>query len=238
MEELGIRQLYNMAAVENEYRQYAMECGCGMSLALARIGNLDRQLDILPDRNPIGYIESRLKTFDSTVKKCYRRGYVKEEEPLTIDIIKERVHDIAGIRVTVTFKDDIKVVRDQILRQPGIMLVSEKNYVDNPKANGYSSLHLNVQIDIYSCVEGMSKAVPIEIQIRDRAQDLWATLEHIVAYKNKNKSPHAGELFKRIADTLDSFDMLAIELRDYQPSLDENIEEGGAESTTDEDEAD
>lgn len=226
MEE-NLIQLYDLASVENAYRQYAMECDCGMTLALARIGNMKKQLDILPERNPIAYIESRLKTFDSVCRKCYRRGYVAEDEPLTIDIIKKRVDDIAGIRVTTTFKDDILRVRDEILHQPGIMLISEKNYIDNPKENGYSSLHLNIQVDIYSSAEGISKGVPIEIQIRDRAQDLWATLEHIVAYKNKNKSPRAGELFKKIADTLDSFDMLAIELRDYQPTEEDMLEING-----------
>lgn len=222
MEENSL-DLYNLAAVENDYRQYAMECNCGMNLALARISNMESQLAILPERNPIAYIESRLKTFDSVCRKCWRRGYVKEDEPLTIDVIKERVRDIAGIRVITTFKDDILRVKDEILHQPGIMLLGEKNYIDNPKSNGYSSLHLNVQVDIYSSAEGISKAVPIEIQIRDRAQDLWATLEHIVAYKNKNKSPRAGELFKRIAETLDAFDILAIELRDYMPNPDEGI---------------
>ena len=199
-----------------EYRRYASECDCGMTLALGRINNIQKQLSILPERNPFAYIESRTKTFDSVVRKCYRREYVKEGEPLTIDVIKAHVRDISGIRVTTTFKDDIKRVRDEIVHQPGILVVEEKDYIENPKPNGYTSYHLNIQVEIYSLSEGKSKLVPVEIQIRDRAQDLWATLEHIVAYKNKNKSPHAEELFKRIADTLDSFDMLAIELRDYQ----------------------
>lgn len=214
---LGLEQAYTMASLEDAYRQYSTECDCGMTLALGRINNIYKQLSILPERNPIAYIENRLKTFDSVRRKCYRREYIKDNEPLTIEAIKKYVHDIAGIRVTTTFKDDIERVRDEIVHQPGIVVVEEKNYIATPKANGYSSLHLNILVEIYSSAEQRSKSVPVEIQIRDRAQDLWATIEHIVAYKNKNKSPRAEELFKRIADTLDSFDMLAIELRDYQP---------------------
>lgn len=212
-----LEKAYDMASVENAYRQYSAECDCGMALVLARINNIQKQLDILPERNPIAYIESRVKTFGSVARKCYRRGFVKEGEALTIDVIKEHVRDIAGIRVTTTFKDDVIRICDEITHQPGINVVEKKNYIDNPKPNGYSSFHLQIQVEIYSSAEQQSKLVPVEIQIRDRAQDLWATIEHIVAYKNQNKSPEAEKLFKRIADTLDSFDQLAIELRDYQP---------------------
>ena len=202
-----LEKAYDMASVENAYRQYSAECDCGMALVLARINNIQKQLDILPERNPIAYIESRVKTFGSVARKCYRRGFVKEGEALTIDVIKEHVRDIAGIRVTTTFKDDVIRICDEITHQPGINVVEKKNYIDNPKPNGYSSFHLQIQVEIYSSAEQQSKLVPGEIQIRDLAQDLWAP----------NKSPEAEKLFKRIADTLDSFDQLAIELRDYQP---------------------
>lgn len=218
---VDLEQAYDLAPVEDAYRTYSTECACGIELALARINNIQKQLEILPERNPIAYVESRLKSFGSVARKCYRRGYIKDDEPLTIDVIKDKVQDIAGIRITTTFKDDIMRVRDEVVKQPGIIVVKEKNYIDNPKDNGYSSLHLQVQVEIYSSAEQRSKLVPVEIQIRDRAQDLWATIEHIVAYKNKNRSPQAEELFKRMADTLDSFDMLAIELRDYQPEQDQ-----------------
>ena len=217
MEKVDLMEAYVLASVEDAYRQYATECSCGLELALARINNIEKQFEISPNRNPIAHIEHRVKTFGSVSRKCYRRGYLGSEDALSFNIIKENVRDIAGIRITTTFKDDIKKLVSEITHQPGIMVIEEKDYVNNPKPNGYSAYHLQIQVEIYSSVEKQSKLVPVEIQIRDRAQDLWATIEHIVAYKNQNKSPQAEDLFKRMAETLDAFDRLAIELRDYQP---------------------
>lgn len=217
MEVENIKLAYDLAKVEDDYRQYATDCSCGMELALARINNIQRQLDIFPGRNPIAHIESRVKTFGSVARKCYRRGYLKEGEALTINDIKNNIRDIAGIRITTTFKDDVNRIVDEITHQPGIMVIEEKDYINHPKPNGYSAYHLQIQVEIYSSIEKQSKLVPVEIQVRDRAQDLWATIEHIVAYKNQNKSPQAEELFKKMSETLDAFDRLAIELRDYQP---------------------
>ena len=97
---------------------------------------------------------------------------------------------------------------------PGIILAEEKDYVKNPKPNGYSSLHLNVQIEIYSPLANKSKLVPLEIQIRDKAMEMWAAIEHIISYK-KSSTPTAEKMFKEMADNLRLFDKKALELRNY-----------------------
>lgn len=214
-EMMGLEEAYTQAALEESYRQLATEYDCGMGLVLAKIENIRKQMELRPERSPFAYVESRMKTFSSVLRKCVRRGYAENESGVTLDLIKLKVRDIAGIRVTTTFQDDIFKVRDLIVHQPGINVVEEKDYVTEHKDNGYSSLHLNIQNEIYSISEGTSKLVPVEIQIRDRAQDLWATIEHIVAYKKLDRSPEAEELFRRMSETLDGFDMLAMELRDY-----------------------
>ena len=214
MEE-NISAAYDMAALEEEYRRWAVDCSCGMRLVLAKIENAREQMSLKPDRNPFAYIESRIKTFESTFKKC-KRKYCEEGQAPTMEIIKANVHDIAGIRITTDFQDDVYSVRDEIIHQPGILVVEEKDYIKNEKPNGYRSLHLNVQNEIYSSFEGISKLVPVEIQIRDRAQDLWAAIEHITNYKNEDRPPQAGELFKQAAMSLDNFGKFAMEIRDYK----------------------
>ena len=98
---------------------------------------------------------------------------------------------------------------------PGINIDEEKDYVSKPKPNGYSSYHIQVRVEIYSPLTNSSKLIPIEIQLRDKAMDMWATVEHIVRYKNTDPSPEATERFKRIADILVQFDEMAMELRDF-----------------------
>ena len=159
--------------------------------------------------DPFDRIEGRIKTFDSTVKKCIRKGYV-----LDIEEIKKNIKDIAGIRIITIFRDEIDEVADLIAKIPGINIISREDYAKTPKENGYSSLHLSVQVEIYSPDEG-SKLVPIEIQIRDKSMNLWASVEHIVKYKKNNHDPQAEAYFKKMAEILTTFDEVAMQLRDY-----------------------
>ncbi|MBP3899347.1 hypothetical protein J6D24_00870, partial [Candidatus Saccharibacteria bacterium] len=175
---------------------------------LARLENLRQETEMSSERSPFDSIEHRIKSFDSVVEKCKRKNY-----ELTIDSIKENVRDIAGIRVVTPFRDDIETIEKAIIRQPSMTVIERRDYVNQPKKNGYKSLHLIVFMEIYFM--NTNKLIPVEIQIRDKAMDLWATLEHIVGYKNPQASPDNLEQFKRIAEILTDFDNTAIELRDY-----------------------
>ena len=167
--------------LQYEFDQYALECQSALDLAMVRIQNARRMIIADPSRHdPFDRIEGRIKTFDSVVKKCSRKGY-----PLNIEGIKKNVKDVAGIRIITIFRDEIDQVADLIAKIPGMNVVSKEDYVKNPKENGYSSLHLDVRVEIYSPGEG-SKLVPIEIQIRDKSMNLWASVEHIVKYKKNN----------------------------------------------------
>lgn len=196
--------------LQYEFDQYALECQSALDLAMVRIENARRMIMAGPSRyDPFDRIEGRIKTFDSTIKKCIRKNY-----DLDIDVIKEKVKDIAGIRIITIFRDEIEQVADLIAKIPGINIVSREDYVNNPKENGYSSLHLSVQVEIYSPDEG-SKLVPIEIQIRDKSMNLWASVEHIVKYKKNNHDPQAEAYFKKMSEILTAFDEVAMQLRDY-----------------------
>lgn len=196
--------------LQYEFDQYALECQSALDLAMVRIENARRMIVADPTRyDPFDRIEGRVKTFDSTIKKCGRKGY-----GLDIKEIKRNIKDIAGIRIITIFRDEIEQVADLIAKIPGMNVVSREDYVDSPKENGYSSLHLEVQVEIYS-PGGGSKLVPIEIQIRDKSMNLWASVEHKVKYKKKNHSPKAEFYFKKMAEILAEFDEVAMQFRDY-----------------------
>ena len=196
--------------LQYEFDQYALECQSALDLAMVRIENARRIIMSDPARyDPFDRIEGRIKTFDSVIKKCSRKDC-----NLSIDDIKRNIRDIAGIRIITIFRDEISQVADLIAKIPGINIVSREDYVDNPKENGYSSLHLDVQVEIYSPDEG-SKLIPIEIQIRDKSMNLWASVEHIVKYKKKDHDPKAADYFKKMAEILKEFDEVAMRLRDY-----------------------
>ena len=198
--------------LQYEFDQYALECQSALDLAMVRIQNARRLIVADPcSYDPFDRIEGRIKTFDSTVKK-FSRKY--SDCKLCIEEIKRNIKDVAGIRIITIFRDEIGQVVDLIAKIPGINIVSRDDYVENPKENGYSSLHLEVQVEIYSPGEG-SKFVPIEIQIRDKSMNLWASVEHIVKYKKHNHDPKAEAYFKKMAEILGEFDRVAMQLRDY-----------------------
>lgn len=200
----------NVSNLRTEYQEYSADCEAALRITTARIKNIMEAYDRSLERNPFDAIESRIKTFESVDEKCHRKGY-----DLTIDAIKKNVLDVAGIRIITPFRDDIFTVAEMLHHIPGINIDDEKDYVSNPKPNGYSSYHLHVRVEIYSPLTNSSKLIPIEIQLRDKAMDMWATIEHIVRYKNDDPSPEATERFKRIADILVQFDEMAMELRDF-----------------------
>lgn len=204
----NIEEAYDLATLEAAYREYAFECSCALHLVEGKV-NIVREQMKLSGRNPFAYTETRIKTFESAIKKCKNRGYGQ-----SIEDVRKKCYDVAGIRVVVTFRDDIYRVRDKILRQPGIELIREKDYVANPKPNGYRALHLIVTNQITDS-EGLTKAIPVEIQIRSRAEDLWASVEHIVGYKHVDPSPEAAEVFKEMAELMSKFDDRAIKFRDH-----------------------
>ena len=136
----------------------------------AAIKEVDTKIEILSedfavrhDYNPIHHIEKRLKTPQGIEDKLRRL-----QCDISIPSARENILDIAGIRVVCTFVDDIRVN-------------SRKDYIANPKPNGYRSLHLSLMVPVFlldGCIE-----VPVEVQIRTVAMDFWASLEHNLRYK-------------------------------------------------------
>ena len=153
---------------------------CAIMEVETKLRVLDTNFSVQYDYNPIESIKSRLKTPDSILRKMEARGY-----PLTLQSMSENVRDIAGVRVICSFADDIYRLADCLLEQDDIILVEKKDYIRRPKSNGYRSLHLIVQVPIFT--EKEKKLMYVEVQLRTIAMDFWASLEHKIRYK-KNLS--------------------------------------------------
>ena len=210
--------------LEKEYERYAKECQCGMRTVMARLENLKSEMELSPKRSPFKSITSRIKCFDSAVEKCKRRKDSNGESwPITMETFKQKMHDIAGVRIITPYQDDIYTVRNAVVRQPSMTVIEERDYVKNPKQNGYRSLHLIVEMEIYFMET--SKRVPVEIQIRSEAMELWASQDHRLRYKNDDPSPEAIDKLSTIAKILADFEQQIMELRDFRNKEEDDLGE-------------
>ena len=153
----------------------------------AAIKEVDTKIEILSedfavrhDYNPIHHIEKRLKTPQGIEDKLRRLHC-----DISIPSARENILDIAGIRVVCNFVDDVYEVAKMLTSQNDIKVNSRKDYIENPKPNGYRSLHLIVQVPIFLANE--KKLMKVEIQLRTIAMDSWAALEHQLRYKKDSQ---------------------------------------------------
>ncbi|CDA13738.1 uncharacterized protein conserved in bacteria [Firmicutes bacterium CAG:212] len=163
---------------------------------------LSEEYSLEYDRNPIENIKSRVKSFDSLLKKIRRKNI-----PLTMTSIEENIQDIAGVRVICSFPDDIYRLADCLLSQDDIILLEKKDYIKNPKPSGYRSLHLIIQTPIF--LQEGKRMVTVEVQLRTIAMDFWASLEHKLRYKkniSEEQSAFLAEEMSQCAEISASLD--------------------------------
>lgn len=161
---------------------------------------LDEEFHIKYDHNPIHHIESRLKSIQSIYAKLKKKNL-----PLETEAVKENIYDIAGVRVICNYVDDIEKMAELLLKQNDVTLIRIKDYVNNPKENGYRSLHIVVKVPIF--LAESVEDTPVEIQIRTIAMDFWASLEHRLKYKSDEKvSKELAARLKVCAEKINAID--------------------------------
>lgn len=149
---------------------------CAMMEIETKFNVLNEEFSLEHDRNPISSIKSRLKSVSSIVDKLERRSIAP-----SLASIEENLNDIAGVRVVCSFVDDVYVLANALLKQDDIEMIEIKDYIANPKPNGYRSLHIIVAIPIF--LKNEKRIMKVEIQLRTIAMDFWASLEHQLRYK-------------------------------------------------------
>lgn len=160
----------------SHYRQVIILYESAIQYVIMRLDLINRECETQRKCSPIRSVSSRIKDFRSINRKLKTR-----ELPLTIRSIFENLNDVAGVRIICEYIFDIYAVRDALLSDGQIELVQEKDYIEHPKANGYRSLHLIVNVPL-PMREG-TRIVRCEIQLRTTAMDSWAALEHNLRYK-------------------------------------------------------
>lgn len=164
------------------YKELMTYYQCALMEMETKFNVLNQELSLLYDHNPIESVKSRLKTPESMMEKLVRKGV-----PLTVESIEANLRDIAGIRVICSFPGDIYMLADCLTRQDDIELIERKDYIANPKPNGYRSLHLIVSIPIF--LHNQKRQMKVEVQFRTISMDWWASLEHKIRYKKNVEDP-------------------------------------------------
>lgn len=165
-----------------------------------KLNILNEEFQFIHNHNPIEHIKSRIKKPESIKKKLERKGL-----NLSIEEAKRELRDIAGIRVTCSFVNDIYRIVDLICSQDDIELVDIKDYIKKPKPNGYRSIHLIVKVPVF--LAERKEKVFVELQIRTIAMDTWASLEHKIFYKYERDIPvELKDQLKEAANTVHALD--------------------------------
>lgn len=154
---------------------------------------LNQQFSLEQEHNPIETIKTRLKSVESIIGKLQRKKL-----PLDIDVVEENIFDVAGIRVICPFINDIYCLADCLLQQDDVKLIEKKDYIKNPKPNGYRSLHLIIETPIF--LQDEKRMMKVEVQFRTIAMDFWASLEHRMRYKKNLNAELANMLYEELKD--------------------------------------
>lgn len=179
-----------------QYNQMILYYEAGIRQLTTKLQILNREFEQSNDRNPIENIKSRIKSAESIAKKMERKGL-----PMTVSCMTGNIFDIAGIRVICPFITDVYEVARMLLSQTDVELVQVKDYIREPKENGYRSLHLIVRIKVFFS-DGM-REVPVEVQMRTIAMNFWASTEHQLRYKkDKVITPEMHDRLKQCADLM------------------------------------
>jgi putative GTP pyrophosphokinase len=171
-----------LSAIGAEFQQLTLEYDFGMREVETKLRILQDEFRHLHDYNPIEHVSTRMKSLDSLFAKASRRGL-----PMDLSVWRREITDIAGTRVTCSFRRDVYRLFELFTDQPDVELVDVKDYIAHPKPNGYTSLHATVRIPVYLST-GMVH-IPVEIQFRTIAMDFWASLDHKIKYKFDGEVP-------------------------------------------------
>ena len=218
MENKGINQKYLMQTVLPKipeqifeeivnFRELMMMYHSAIREVTTKLEILNDELSLDSEKNPIQFIKSRVKEPMSIVSKLN-----KLDKEFSVESIMTNLNDVAGIRVISSFIDDVYNIADMLVKQDDIVLIDAKDYIKNPKANGYRSYHLIVEVPVFFSQE--KQMVRVEIQIRTVAMDFWASLEHQLKYKkNLKDSKKIEDELKECADTISQTDLKMMNIR-------------------------
>ena len=198
------------------FAELMMRYKCAMLEVKTKFDVLNTQLSLENDRNPLESINCRIKTVASIIEKLNRKGF-----ELSPESIEKNLNDVAGIRVICSVIEDIYLLADRLCSQDDIRLIERKDYIKNPKPNGYRSLHLIVEVPIFLMDE--KKFMLVEVQFRTIAMDFWASLEHKLKYK-KNIETDLQEISAELKTCAEEISRIDNKMQEIHNKINKNAE--------------
>ena len=208
-----IGQIGNFDIDPTEFKMLMTYYECAILEVKTKLDVLNKEFSANTMRNPIASIKTRIKSPDSIYEKLDRKNLDK-----TLESVQNNLDDVAGIRIICSFLDDIYSIADMLTSQDDVKELTRKDYIKNPKKNGYRSLHLVIEIPIFLSNE--KKGVKVEVQIRTIAMDFWASLEHQIHYKKFEISN--VESIKQLTDCADTIYETDIRMLNIRQNLLDN----------------
>lgn len=195
---------------EARFNQLMMMYSCGIREVTTKLEILNDDLKARYQRNPIHSIKSRIKSPVSIAKKLKKKAI-----PVCVESIQDNLNDVAGVRVICSFIDDIYTITEMLTSQTDITLVKLKDYIEQPKSNGYRSLHLIIEVPVFFA--DRMRPMRVEVQIRTIAMDYWASLDHQLRYKKDDLDEQVRvemeRKLKHCADVISETDMEMLDIR-------------------------
>ncbi|MHA7985972.1 GTP pyrophosphokinase [Rathayibacter sp. CAU 1779] len=207
--------LSDLTALRDQVSKFLMRYRFGVAEVETKLNILREEFSLVDGYNPIESISVRVKTMEGVLEKAARKGV-----DLDLDAIKSGLSDIAGVRVICSFVSDVYRIVELLTSQDDITVLEVKDYIANPKPNGYRSLHVILEVPVF--LSGGPEQVRVEVQFRTIAMDFWASLEHKTYYKYDTQVPqHLIDGLTEAANTASHLDetmeRLHHEVREYRP---------------------
>ena len=205
----------------DEWKRMQLIYSAALKEVNTKLEILNAEFQMAHRYNPIEHLTARIKSPESIAKKLRHQG-----RAVTVENIVRYINDVAGIRIICSFTSDIYLISDLIRKQSDVKVLKIKDYIANPKPNGYTSYHMIVTVPIF--LSDMTIDTKVEIQIRTIAMDFWASLEHKMYYKFEGNAPeNIRRELKECADLVGFLDrkMLAIneEIQKYSDEEEEGV---------------
>lgn len=204
IEDISMRQYIRLLETGRKYMQLMNKYQCAIMEVETKLKVLNAEFSLQYDRNPFESIKSRLKSPKSIIGKLERKEGILTEDNLE-QMIEDNLYDVAGIRVICAFQEDIYHLAELLIQQDDIRLFRVKDYIKNPKPNGYRSLHLILEVPVF--LKSGKTPVKVEVQFRTIAMDFWASVDHRLRYKKD--LPNEAEIVEKLrvcASTISSLD--------------------------------
>ncbi|RLQ92777.1 GTP pyrophosphokinase family protein [Planomicrobium sp. Y74] len=213
-------EINRMKLIKKELMRFLMRYKFALDEINTKVDILKQEFHLIHDYNPIENVNSRIKSPESIFRKIEKKNL-----ELSIPTIKEHIRDIAGIRIICSFETDIYELSEMLKNQQDMKVLAEKDYIKNPKRNGYRSLHLLLEVPVYMS-DGVED-VCVEVQIRTIAMDFWASLEHKIYYKYNKEVP--AEILQELREAADSAAHLDKKMENIHKEMDKLKDKVGAD---------